>query len=408
MGIFKKWFSKKESENCNNQEPKKENTTKEECPSKVGLTLVGNQTFPYYQIGDKFDGAKCTNFMHVDKISLHVFNNCLFTNTYFSSTTINRAVFINCTFNNVMFYNTRLVACVFEKCSFDSANAGVDTDSKFVSCIFQSTKFSECKFLRAKFDTVLTANQTQPINLKDCKFGRVSIVNTNIGGILLPEEEEMRYGKILSEPIIGWKTAIPILDRQYEKIKNEVDCNGNKYTPSYFINEHGLNKETTTPFIISTEEIYNMYLAFVELEIPKGAVVFTTDNINFRTNKAVVRNVYMKTNIPIKGCEFPTIEIGQAVSKFDNETMYVVGETIEVGDFPLNPTQTDCPGIYFCTGTSNVTKMFYDGLKWKKNQENGRCENLKVNEKTGTYKTENHRDELDEAIIALGGKELKK
>lgn len=363
MEIFKKWFSKKENKNYNNQKPK------EECPNKVGMKLVSDQTFPYCQIGDKPDGAKCTNFMHVDKISLHVFNDCLFTNTYFSGTTINGAMFVNCTFNNVTFYNIRLVGCNFDKCAFDSSNAGVGTDSKFVSCIFQATKFKECNFLRVKFDAILTANQVQPLNLKECKFGRVSIANTNMGGILLPAEEEMRYGKILREPMIGWKTAIPILDEQYEKIKNEVDCNGNKYTPSYFINEHGLNKETTPPFIISTEEIYNMYLAFVELEIPKGAVVFTTDNINFRTNKAVVRNVYMKTNIPIKDFEYPTIEIGQAVSKFDNKTMYIVGETVEVEDFPLNPSQVDCPGIYFCTGTSNITKMFYDGLKWKENQE---------------------------------------
>jgi hypothetical protein len=242
------------------------------------------------------------------------------------------------------------------------------------------------------------------LDLRDCKFGYVSIVNSNIENIMLPPGEELRYGKILKESMIGWKTAIPILDEQYEKIKDEASpC-----IPADFIDEHGLNRNIWHPSIISTEGIYNMYLAFVELEIPEGAVVFTADNINFRTNMAVVRNIYRKAVVPHEDVEFPTFETKQAVSKFDNKTMYVVGETLEVEDFPLNPTMTDCPGIYFRTGDSQLSRMFYDGLKWKGNKENGGCENLKVDEKTGTYKTENQRDELDDAIIALGGKELKK
>ena len=183
MGIFKKWFSKKEKV-VEQEQPVQENNNQEEsCGFEI--KLVNNQVYPCYTISNSSKCAKSANFMHVDEISRHVFFDCMFTNTYFNRIELEMTTFVNCTFNNVTFFNVNFNMCKFEKCTFD--NGGSSGQTKFMNCVFESTLIKECHFNNAMLVNVMTVALHDQMDLTSCTFGNFVVKNSNINGFMFPK-----------------------------------------------------------------------------------------------------------------------------------------------------------------------------------------------------------------------------
>lgn len=120
-------------------------------------------------------------------------------------------------------------------------------------------------------------------DLRGCDLGGCNLEYSNLAFATLDENEKIRKGIILKEPMIG-----------YKKCRNHI---------------------------------------IVKLEIPKGAIVFSINNKQCRTNKAKV--VYISNGNK------------EAVSGYDCCFIYKLGEEIEIEDFDLEYNIECTTGIHF-------------------------------------------------------------
>lgn len=131
-------------------------------------------------------------------------------------------------------------------------------------------------------NTTLVCSDLRFANLHGANLSRADFEYANLDGTLFNDEESFRKGEILSESIVGWKKCV-----------DEV---------------------------------------IVQLEIPKGAVVFCINGRKCRTNKAKVVSI---------------VNGGIARSFADSKFFYEVGKEIEIKDFNLMYNVECANGIHF-------------------------------------------------------------
>lgn len=191
-------------------------------------------------------------------------------------------VFTNCIFTNTTFYMSSIASskfnkCVFSHCDFKMTNMNYVTlsaDSSVTECIAHCSKFEHA---------TMTFDQRKNIRMSQC-------IRTHS-----PNDNEYTFGKILTQPLIGYKKAIVV-------------------SHSFRIG------------------------VLIKLEIPKGAIVFQPNYYKCRTNTAKVLRI---TNLG------ETADYEKACSWYDSKFMYHVGETIACNDFNLNNTRECAEGIHF-------------------------------------------------------------
>ena len=120
-------------------------------------------------------------------------------------------------------------------------------------------------------------------NLENANLSNAELFKADLSNTRLDEKEQIRKGMILKEPIIGYKRC----------------C-------------HDI---------------------IVTLEIPKGAIVFSINNTQCRTNKAKVLKISNGEKI--------------VYSDFDNSFTYELGKEIEIEDFDLRYNVKCSSGIHF-------------------------------------------------------------
>ena len=119
--------------------------------------------------------------------------------------------------------------------------------------------------------------------LSNAKLSNAKLAYADLSHTLLSEEEQIRTGIILKEPMIGYK---------------KCECN-----------------------------------KIVTLEIPKGAIVFSINNDQCRTNKAKVIDISNGERI--------------VYSDYDDSFAYELGKEIEIDNFDLRYNVKCTTGIHF-------------------------------------------------------------
>lgn len=335
MSIFGKLFKR------GGKEPARETTLENSNAREMPLT--DGQTYHYLRVSEK--GGETFSFGSVpceavdietwrgEDIRFRMFTKCEFIRSVFMSVRMYMTVFEDCVFTNTVFDSVTLENCVFRNCRFKCEG---QWPNKFAMVLVMNATFDNCKFENFRFETVCTRSPYSPFDLSGCRFTNVKTIGCDVSRFVFPEGEEARRGMILSEPMAGYKFAVPIMKDQYDLIVSGAN------KPSHFIDVHGLNCDIRHPDSFHHGIKYEDYMCAVELEIPVGAVVMTADNRNFRANRAVVKSISGAMNI--HGVRVPVF---CAVSKYDNKTMYVPGEEVVCPDFPLDPSAENVPGIYF-------------------------------------------------------------
>lgn len=278
--------------------------------------VVENESFPYLYITDANDENSKHN-ISIQTIangkgaSNKTYKNCLFGNTRFYKTKLTNIVFEECDFTNFTFLNVELENIVFKKCVFKrTTTTQYIYGFNLVTC--KNVCFDECKLICMGINC-MNAVMGTTIDMSTSKFGYVNLVNSDIHAYILPETENLRYGKVLDKPITGYKECNPLTDEIHLKyIKGECslsDCSCDR---------------------LGTK-------CLVKLEIPKGSVVYTTDSQRYRTNKVIVESIFFENG---KNINF-------AFSEYDNKTLYEKGCVTEVDNFDTCPTKEYANGIYF-------------------------------------------------------------
>ena len=119
-------------------------------------------------------------------------------------------------------------------------------------------------------------------------------------GAKFDEKEQARFGQILKESITAYKWAW--------------------YNP-----EDNTKKKR----------------CFIELEVPKGAIVFSINNKKCRTNKAIVKRIFILNGEEIVDLNY------QAFSDYDITFHYNVGDEIEIDNFNLMYNVECAEGVHF-------------------------------------------------------------
>ena len=133
-------------------------------------------------------------------------------------------------------------------------------------------------------------------NLRNADLSNANLTNANLTKTILDEKELIRKGMIIKKKQIV-----------YKKCKDKI----------------------------------------VELELLKGAIVFSINNYKCRTNKAKV--------ISIDGSKEKGLKIS---SNYDKDFIYEVGKTIEVEDFNLMYNVECATGIHFFFKKEDAEKYF--------------------------------------------------
>ena len=119
-------------------------------------------------------------------------------------------------------------------------------------------------------------------------------------GAKFDEKEQARFGQILKESITVYKWA--------------------------WYNPEGNTKKNQ---------------CFIELEVPKGAIVFSINNKKCRTNKAIVKRIFILNGEEIVDLNY------QAFSDYDKTFHYNVGDEIEIDNFNLMYNVECAEGVHF-------------------------------------------------------------
>ena len=218
------------------------------------------------------------NFVKLKNVDL---TNCLCTGCDF-----NGSHFIECDFTGTLFSGCQFKGCAFSAIAMQDTYCDENNFAKSVfgdNCCFDKTTFKHC-------------------NLADCYFGKITLTNINFFNsnlfnatfndsctlrgnsfdfsnitdcsfYKLPSEPAAQYmkGKILTEPIIG-----------YKKCKNDI---------------------------------------IVKLEIPRGAIVFSINGKKCRTNKAKVVEI-IGANRAISTFTYMSYYVGDEFTIYDFNCQY--------------------------------------------------------------------------------------
>ena len=263
-----------------------------------------------------FSGAMLTNcdFSYSDLPQIN-FNNavlksCRFNHTYLANATFKNANIIGCNFNfadctHSFFENAILTKVIADNATFQQSNFDNITIN---SSNFTLSNFEGCKFKNAKvYDSTLFICNLLNIFTKNTSFNFCSLYKSfihrhNEGSLDINRTEldfaniddlanvrgryiEYRAGKILNEPIIGYKKC-----RTCDDLR-----------------------------------------AIVTLEIPKGAIVFSINGCKFRTNK-------------VKVLAIDRVDTAYALY---NNMSYHVGDEITINDFNCMYNVECASGIHF-------------------------------------------------------------
>lgn len=158
------------------------------------------------------------------------------------------------------------------------------SQANLVYAYLGNANLKEANLMKANlYKAKLTNADLSLANLRGSDLSKANFEGANLMYTELDDEEQFRKGIILKKPMIG-----------YKKCRDGIT---------------------------------------VTLEIPKGAIVFSINNIKCRTNKAKV------------------IEISDnyktAVSTFDGKFIYQLGKELEIKDFNLQYNVECAEGIHF-------------------------------------------------------------
>lgn len=192
---------------------------------------------------------------------------------------------------NIYHPNHKLVGLIHDYAIFDNRDlCGFDfsgmslINASFVNCALQGARFRNANLSGALF----LGSKLEVTDFRGAILHNTDFTKADISDAIFDENEKIRKGIILTEPMVGYKKC--------------------------FVNG---------PCTIST--------TVVELEIPSGAIVFSINNGKCRTNRAKVKNIY---------------SANRAYSSHKYFTYYV-GDEINIKDFNLAYNLECAPGIHF-------------------------------------------------------------
>ncbi len=295
---------------------------------RANLHNVDFTFLPIQLLDANFSGAMLTNcdFSHSDLSSAN-FNNaaltgCCFNYAKLHGTTFKNANIDTCgfsyvycfvsSFKNANLYKVGSRNSTFFRCDFASSTIN---DSDFFLSDFESSRFknalvygsilSKCNLKIYTDNTSFNRCNLNGSNINRLNDGSLDIINSKFDLVNISDDLEnvsgsyieYRTGKILKEPIIGYKK-----------------CSKDKYFP-----------QDLSDYIIGFNS------TIVTLEIPKDAIVFSINGNKFRTNKVKV--------ISIDGAD-------RAYSCRGNMSYYV-GDEINISDFDCRYNVECSNGIHF-------------------------------------------------------------
>ena len=221
------------------------------------------------------------------------FNNAVLFKVVASHTTFHQSHFDDITINSSNF-----ALSGFEDCKFKNAKAygSILFKCNLFNMVTDNTSFNMCNLYgsyiyRHDVDSLDNINGSLSINMSELECVNILDDLENVSCSYI----EYRTGKILEEPIIGYKKCSK--DRYYTKV---------------------------SPVPIESATI-------VTLEIPKGAVIFSVNGDKFRTNKVKV--------LSIDGAD--------RVYSIHNNMSYYVGDEITVHNFDCRYNLECASGIHF-------------------------------------------------------------
>lgn len=282
--------------------------------------------------GCLFENTTITNTNFYDcNLYAAKFNNSKITSTDFKYSMLNTSEFKNAVVQSVNFYHSSIVDACFDYAVFREVDF---SHTNLTRSYFESITLYDVSFEAANLQEVTIKGKVKlENNIYACAYmGEGSGADFTHANLCEAEieleheklfEQDFRFGAILDKPI-----------RVYKKCPCQVFGSKSKY----------------------------LHTAIVELEIPKGAIVFSINNYKCRTNVAKVVKIlecvssglidndtetewkYIDgiTNYVFKDCDEPYV-----YSYYNPLFKYKVGETVRVKDFSLIYNEECAKGIHF-------------------------------------------------------------
>ena len=290
----------------------------DDLPKSVNHIIFDNVKFK----GCKFIDINFTAvFFKKCRFDMCGFQNCTFCGVSTEYTGICVTTFEKCQFNLPRFFMTGVSKCIFNDVKLfygdmDACTISVATldHVKWSSGYINRSTITELSIIDAELakTSVTRSSIINPIHWGNLKIGKYTdFSDCNITPNFSEIAGDPRFGKILTEPIVGYKV---VLGGGY---KTDIDGN-------LLCKQNGRYYNSST---------------VMKLEIPAGAIVFSDGYSNFRTNKAKVLSINDYSRAYSIGNY-----IGIMSAKYQS---WYVGDEVTIKNFDLRYNVQCSTGIHF-------------------------------------------------------------